>query len=248
MSDHWEQLRVQAETWRPEEVLRWTFATFQSDVAMASGFGPEGMVLIDLASRLTANLRVFTLDTDFLFPETYELIDRVERRYGIRVERIYSALTPEEQEQAYGAALWTHNPDQCCALRKVEPLKRKLSQLRGWITAIRRDQTAARAHAGKIEWDKKFQLVKVNPIVDWTSEMVWNYVQEHNVPYNPLHDNHYPSIGCTHCTRPVAAGEDPRAGRWAGFQKTECGLHMPASTPAPSLVQLEAGVPVACEE
>ncbi len=248
MSDHLEQLRVQAETWRPEEVLRWAFATFQGDVAMASGFGPEGMVLIDLASRLTKNLRVFTLDTDFLFPETYELIDRVERRYGIRVERVYSALTPDEQEKAYGASLWSHNPDQCCALRKVEPLKRKLAQLRGWITAIRRDQTAARAHSGKIEWDKRFQLVKVNPIVDWTSEKVWDYVREHNVPYNPLHDNHYPSIGCTHCTRPVAAGEDARAGRWAGFQKTECGLHMPASTPAPSLVQLEAGVPVACEE
>jgi len=226
VKEHLEELKTQAETWRPEEVLRWAFAAYKNDVAIASGFGVEGMVLIDIASRLTTNLRVFTLDTEFLFPETYDLIDRVEKRYGIEVERVYSALTPEEQEKTLGPALWGRNPDQCCDLRKVEPLRKKLSQLRAWITAIRREQTPARAAARKIEWDEKFQLVKVNPLADWTSEMIWRHVHKHDVPYNPLHDANYPSIGCTHCTRPVLPGEDPRAGRWAGTAKTECGLHL----------------------
>ena len=122
--------------------------------------------------------------------------------------------------------MWTVDPDQCCALRKVAPLKDKLANLRAWITAIRRDQTAARASARKVEWDHKFQLVKINPIADWTTKDVWHYLHEHDVPYNPLHDANYTSIGCTHCTRAVRPGEDPRAGRWAGFQKTECGLHI----------------------
>src|SRR5262249_22751169 len=198
-------------------------------VAIASGFGVEGMALIDLASHVNRSFRVFTLDTEFLFPETYELMDRVEKRYGIHVERVYSSLTPEEQARTHGAELWRHDPDLCCSLRKVEPLKEKLAELRAWVTAIRRQQTNARAAARKIDWDHKFQLVKINPIADWTSEMVWSYVCKHDIPYNVLHDQNYPSIGCTHCTRAVRSGEDARAGRWAGFAKTECGLHVPAS-------------------
>jgi phosphoadenosine phosphosulfate reductase len=242
--EHIEQVKVQAERWRPEEVLRWAFATFKDDVAMASGGGVEGMVLLDIASRVNPKLKVFTLDTEFLFPETYDLFDRVEKRYGIKIERIYSALTPEEQETAYGAELWKQSPDQCCNLRKVEPLRRKLSQLHGWITAIRKDQTAARANTHKIEWDEKFNLVKINPLADWNSRMIWDYVHKHNVPYNSLHDQNFPSIGCTHCTRAVQAGEDPRAGRWAGFQKTECGLHVassPVAAPQPQLVRIAVG-------
>jgi phosphoadenosine phosphosulfate reductase len=240
--EHIEQIKVQAERWRPEEVLRWAFATFGDDVAMASGGGVEGMALLDLAARVNPNLKVFTLDTEFLFPETYDLIDRVEKRYGIRIERVYSALTPEEQEQAHGPELWKRNPDQCCDLRKVEPLRRKLSELRGWITAIRREQTASRAGANKVEWDEKFQLVKINPIADWTTQTLWNYVHKHNVLYNPLHDRNYPSIGCTHCTRAVQPGEGARAGRWAGFQKTECGLHLgTAPAVAGPLVRIAAG-------
>lgn len=240
MKDHLEQLKVEAETWRPEEVLRWAFSTFGDEVAMASGFGIEGMALIDMASRLNRNLRVFTLDTEFLFPETYDLIDRVEKRYGIKVERVFSALTPEEQDRAHGPALWGRNPDRCCDLRKVEPLARKLSQLRAWITAIRRNQTSERANARKIEWDEKFHLVKINPIADWTGEMIWKYAHKHQVPYNPLHDQGYPSIGCMHCTRAVQPGEDPRAGRWPGFHKKECGLHVGASPVAAPLVRIEA--------
>jgi len=189
------------------------------------GGGVEGMVLLDIATRVNPKPRVFTLDTEFLFPETYELFDRVEKRYGIKIERVYSALTPEEQQFAHGPELWNRNPDQCCNLRKVEPLRRKLAELKGWATALRRDQTKSRASSGKVEWDEKFQLVKVNPLADWTTRMVWNYVHKHNVLYNPLHDQGYPSLGCVPCTTPVQIGEDARAGRWRGTNKTECGIH-----------------------
>lgn len=234
-----ERTQVKAESWTAQELLHWSFRTFGNSVEMASGFGVEGMVLIDIATRINPKLRVFTIDTDFLFPETYELIEKAEQRYGLKVERLRSPLTPEDQAEIYGSALWTDNPDRCCALRKVLPLTEKLRTLRAWITAIRRGQTSVRAKARKIEWDEKFQLVKINPMVDWSSDQVWNYVRAHDVPYNPLHDSDYPSIGCTHCTRAVRPGEDPRAGRWAGLQKTECGLHLPGPAVAPSsLVQL----------
>jgi len=239
VSVHLQAIQGQAENWRPEEILRWAFNNFKKDVAIASGFGVEGMVLLDLASRVRPNFRVFTLDTEFLFPETYDLMDRVEKRYGIKVERVYSTLIPEEQARAHGALLWTRNPDQCCSLRKVEPLKAKLRELGAWITAIRRDQTSSRATAHKLEWDPKFQLIKINPIADWTSEMVWSYVRKHNVPYNPLHDQNYPSIGCTHCTRAVRPGESARAGRWAGLEKTECGLHVAAPVTIAPLVEIK---------
>jgi phosphoadenosine phosphosulfate reductase len=221
-----EKLRATVETWRPERILAWAFDTFGETVAISSAFGAEGMALIDMASRVRNNFRLFTLDTEFLFPETYNLMDHVEQRYDIRIERVYPLASPEEQERIYGPALWRSNPDQCCNLRKVEPLRRKLSELQAWITSIRRDQTADRARAGKVEWDSKFGLVKINPIADWTSKQVWQYVREHDVPYNELHGRNYPSIGCTHCTRAVRPGEDPRAGRWAGSSKTECGLHL----------------------
>jgi len=214
------ELQIPAEAWSPEHVLRWAFDNFSNSVAIASAFGAEGMVLIDMASRVRQSFRLFTLDTEFLFPETYDLMDQVEQKYGVVIERVLSLASPEEQERAHGPALWQRNPDQCCSLRKVEPLRR------AWITSIRRDQTAARASARKIEWDEKFGLVKINPIADWTSKQVWRHIYEHDVPYNRLHDRDYPSIGCTHCTRAVHAGEDPRAGRWSGSSKTECGLHI----------------------
>jgi phosphoadenosine phosphosulfate reductase len=235
-----EQLKVLAERWKPEQVLAWAFATYGDNIAMATGFGVEGMALLDIAFRVNPDVKVFTGDTEFLFPETYDLIDRVEARYGIKVERLYSELTPEEQERAYGKALWARDPDQCCGLRKVEPLRRKLASLDAWVTAIRRDQTSERAGVRKVDWDEKFNLVKVSPLADWTREAIWSYVVKHDVPYNPLHDRNYPSIGCTHCTRAVQPGEDPRAGRWSGFRKTECGLHTPSSQPIGQLVQLTA--------
>ena len=220
------EVQPAAETWSPQRTLTWAFETFGNSVAIASAFGAKGMVVIDIASRVRKDFRLFTLDTEFLFPETYNLMDRIEEKYGIAIEKVYSVLSPEEQERTQGAALWTRDPDLCCRLRKVEPLRRKLTELSAWISSIRRDETPVRANARRIEWDAKYGLVKINPIVDWTSKQVWRYIHDHDVPYNPLHNQDYPSIGCTHCTRAVRPGEDPRAGRWSGFAKTECGLHI----------------------
>jgi len=232
-----ERVKILAESWKPEQVLSWAFATYGDDVAIATGLGVEGMALLDIASRVNPDLKVFTGDTEFLFSETYDLMDRVEEHYGIKIERLYSELTPEEQGRLYGKALWARDPDECCSLRKVEPLRRKLATLDAWVTGVRRDQTLERQSIRKVDWDYKFNLVKISPIADWTREMIWSYVVKHDVPYNPLHDQNYPSIGCTHCTRAVQPGEDPRAGRWSGFRKTECGLHTP-SQPLGQLVQL----------
>ena len=223
-----------AESWTPEQVLNWAYKRFLREIAISSAFGAEGMVLIDMASHLRPDFRIFTLDTEFLFPETYNLMDQIEEHYGIKIEKVYSLLSPDEQERVHGPNLWNRNPDQCCELRKVEPLKSKLTELRAWITSIRRDQTLARAKAQKVEWDAKFGLVKVNPIADWSSQQVWDYIREHKVPYNPLHDQNYPSIGCTHCTRAIRPGEDTRAGRWPGFTKKECGLHTIVMLPTDS--------------
>jgi len=226
MKEQIAQLKAAAESWSPERVLAWAFETFGDKVAISTALGTGGMVMIDIASRVRHKFRVFTLDTEFLFPETYSLMDQIESRYEIAIERVYSLMSPEEQGRLHGSALWQRNPDQCCDLRKVEPLRRKLGELQAWITSIRRDQTAERTSAGKIEWDENFGLVKINPIADWSSSKVWQYIREHDVPYNPLHDLNYPSIGCTQCTRAVLPGEDERAGRWSGLAKTECGLHI----------------------
>ena len=238
-----ERVKVLAEGWKPEETLAWAFSTYGDRVALATGMGVEGMALLDIAWRLNPEVRVFTGDTEFLFPETYDLMDRVEERYGIRIERLYADLSPEEQERVYGKALWARDPDQCCNLRKVEPLRSKLATLDAWVTAIRRDQTSARASIKKVDWDAKFNLIKISPLADWTREKVWSHVVRNHVPYNPLHDRNYPSIGCMHCTRAVQPGEDQRAGRWSGFGKNECGLHAPTSKPTQpvrELVQLTA--------
>lgn len=217
--------QAEAEVWSVGKLLRWAFDRFHSRLAVASSFGAEGVVLIDIAARIQPGLRVFTLDTDFLFAETHDLMARIESKYGIDVERIRPALTPEEQAVRHGQALWSCEPNLCCQIRKVNPLKAKLAELDAWVTGIRRDQTPARAGAKKLDWDAAFGLVKLNPLADWTSAQIWDYIRANGVPYNALHDRNYPSIGCTHCTQPVQPGEDPRAGRWAGFQKTECGLH-----------------------
>lgn len=219
-------LQASAEHWTPQRTLAWAFEKFGNSVAISSAFGAEGMVLIDMAARIRKDFRLFTIDTEFLFPETYALMDRIEEKYGIEIRKVYSVLSPENQERSFGPALWERDPDLCCNLRKVEPLRRTLKDLNAWITSIRRDQTSARSTAQRIEWDARFGLVKINPLVDWTSTQVWSYIHDHDVPYNPLHDQDYPSIGCTHCTRAIRPGEDARSGRWPGFSKTECGLHM----------------------
>jgi phosphoadenosine phosphosulfate reductase len=219
-------IQALAESWSAEETLEWASEKFpQNNVAIASSFGMEDMVLVDMSTRLKRPIPVFTLDTNFLFPETYALIESVREKYGIVAERLQPALSPEEQARTHGEALWTRKPDQCCHIRKIEPLQKKLSGLQAWVTGIRRKQSPTRAGTRKVEWDAKFNLVKINPLAEWSTRQVWEYLQQHNVPYNALHDQGYPSIGCTHCTAPVQPGQGERAGRWSGFEKTECGLH-----------------------
>lgn len=210
----------------PQAALEWALHTFDmDDIALACSFGVEDVALVDMISKIRPRTKVFYLDTDFLFPETYELIERIRERYQVSLIRYQPLLTVAEQAEEHGDALWTLDPDLCCSIRKVEPLRRALAGLNAWVTGIRRDQAPTRANAQIVEWDAKFALVKVNPLAPWTWEQVWEYIWAENVPYNPLHDQGYPSIGCTHCTRQVQPGEDPRAGRWSGTGKTECGLH-----------------------
>ncbi len=195
-------------------------------IALACSFGAEDMVLLDVLMQVEPNTKVFYLDTDVLFKETYELIDAAVKKYTIpNLIAVRSELTLTQQAAQFGEELWESQPDTCCAIRKVRPLTKILSTLEGWITGIRRDQSPTRAAAQVFEEDAKFGLVKINPLVRWTEKEVWNYLYEHEVPYNRLHDQGYPSIGCICCTKAVKPGEDPRSGRWSGFAKTECGLH-----------------------
>ncbi len=216
------------ETKLPQDVLAATIERYGQKMVLACSFGAEDVVLVDMVHRLNPAVPMFYLDTDFLFPETYATRDRVIERYELKpaqVIQVKSLLTPQQQAESHGDALWASHPDQCCQLRKVEPLTRVLKGYDAWITGIRRDQAPSRANAGLIEWDEKFTLIKVNPLARWTWADVWSYIKVYEVPYNPLHDHNYPSIGCTYCTAPVVPGDDPRAGRWRNFTKTECGLH-----------------------
>jgi phosphoadenosine phosphosulfate reductase len=212
----------------PQDIVGYALEMYHPKIVLACSFGAEDVVLVDMVHRINPSVPLFYLDTDFLFPETYATRDRVVERYGLQpaqVIQVKSLLTPQKQVESFGDALWASNPDQCCQLRKVEPLTRVLQGYEAWITGIRRDQAPSRANAGVIEWDQKFQLVKINPLARWTWTDVWTYIKVYEVPYNPLHDQNYPSIGCTYCTAPVVPGDDPRAGRWKNFAKTECGLH-----------------------
>ena len=215
---------VELEHASPEEIIRLAVETFPN-ITFACSFGAEDVVLVDMLQKISPKTDIFYLDTDFHFKETYLTRDRMVEKYGIEFVRVSPKITPEEQISLHGDSLWTVNPNQCCDIRKVEPLTRVLSGYDAWITGIRRDQAPTRANAKKVEYDTKFGLVKFNPIASWTSEDVWNYIRANDVIYNPLHDMNYPSIGCEYCTRQVMPGEDPRAGRWAGNEKTECGLH-----------------------
>jgi phosphoadenosine phosphosulfate reductase len=224
----------------PEDILLWGLDHFGGEkaqssaqrdgrqgIALATGFGPEGVVLMHMLSQLAPGATVFYTDTDLLFEETYALRDELSARLGIQFTRLHSGLSLEAQAAQHGPALWSRDPDLCCQLRKVAPLRQFLRAKQAWISAIRRDQTANRASAGLVEWDRSNGLVKLNPLAAWTTSQVWSYVLKYQLPYNPLHDQGYPSIGCWPCTKAVAAGADPRSGRWAGLGKTECGIHLP---------------------
>ena len=210
----------------PDRILAWAYENFGVEgVTIASSFGVEDVMLIDLASRLVDHPDVFFLDTDLLFHETYQTVAAISARYPIHLRRISPALNLAEQAERHGEDLWARNPYACCGIRKVEPLHRAIKGYQAWVTGVRREQSPTRANAEAVEWDQKHGLVKINPLVLLSTDEVWDYVKDHEVPYNTLHDQGFPSIGCMPCTRAVQPGEDPRAGRWAGFDKKECGLH-----------------------
>lgn len=208
----------------PEAILKLAVDTFES-LTLACSFGAEDVVLVDMLQKIKPNVDIFYLDTNVHFDETYETKERLEKHYGMKFVQVLPKLTLDEQAEKFGDELWKSDANQCCNIRKVDPLTDILRNYDAWITGIRRDQAPTRANAKKAEYDVKFGLIKFNPLASWTSEDVWQYIRDNDVIYNPLHDRNYPSIGCTHCTRPVAEGEDPRAGRWASIDKTECGLH-----------------------
>lgn len=211
----------------PEAILRWGFENFAPSIALATGFGPEGIVLMHLVSQIRPETTVFYLDTDLLFVHTYELRDELTKRLGIRFERVHSGISLLEQALRHGDALWDRDPDACCHIRKVIPQRKFLANYHAWISGIRRDQTAFRANTALVEWDYPNKMVKINPLAAWTSDQVWDHIRTNKLPYNPLHDYGHPSIGCWTCTKAVAPGEDPRSGRWPGKVKTECGIHLP---------------------
>ena len=209
----------------PAEILAWAAAHGGPRVGFATGFGAEGCVVIDLIATLQLPIDIFTLDTGLLFTETYDLWHRLEAKYGITIRAVKPAKSVEAQTLADGPELWLRDPDRCCEQRKIIPLRAELAHFDAWITAIRRDQTPERATAQIIEPDKQFGLVKISPLVAWTHDDVWAHVYAHDVPFNPLHEQGYPSIGCQPCTSKINPGEDLRAGRWRGADKRECGLH-----------------------
>lgn len=213
--------------------LRWAWDSFGARAAIGTSFQGAGIVILHLAVRAGLPIPAFTLDTGLLFPETLELWRRLERRLGVAIEGVRPALSVNAQAHAIGPELWRSDPDFCCTLRKVEPLREHLASRACWITGVRRDQSSVRAAAGvlevhELEADGSRPLWKLNALADWTREQVWDHIRAHDLPYNPLHDRGYRSIGCSVCTRAAGGDGDERAGRWTGFAKTECGIHVSA--------------------
>jgi phosphoadenosine phosphosulfate reductase len=213
------------ETASPQEIIGWAVKNYFPKLTMATAFGPEGLVIIHMLAQIEPRTPVFNLDTGYQFKETLELRDEVARRYGIEVELKQPATMVAEYEAANGGPVYSHSPDRCCQERKITVLQQASIGMRAWMSGIRRDQSPDRARASIVHWDRKFGLVKVSPLANWTKSQVWKLITDENTPYNPLHDQGYTSIGCWPCTRAVMFGEDERAGRWSGTAKTECGLH-----------------------
>ena len=210
----------------PEAILRWAVDRFFPRLTMATAFGPEGNCIIHMLAGIEPRVRIFNLETGYQFPETLKLRERIKEKYGIEVEYVRAEATVKEYEDEHGGPLYVIRPDQCCEDRKIIPLRQAVAGYEAWISAIRKDQSGERGKASVVQWDAKFNLVKINPLLHWTKKDVWNFITKNDVPYNPLHDRGYPSIGCWPCTAPVGEGEDERAGRWRGTGKKECGLHV----------------------
>jgi phosphoadenosine phosphosulfate reductase len=213
-----------------EAIVTWSLDHFAGkNLVMTSSFGMEGCVLIDMYARHGVPLTVIYLDTMFFFPETYALRDRLRARYPhLDFVNRGTRMSPDEQAATYGDELWKRDPDQCCKIRKVDPMVTALAGVDVWATALRRSQSITRANLKVVDWDWQYQLIKLAPLAAWERSDVWAYIQKNNVPYNELHEKGYPTVGCTHCTTPVEGvqiGEYSRSGRWQEFEKTECGLH-----------------------
>ncbi len=217
-----QQLATEAdlEEMSAQEVLGYMVGRFHPRLYVACSFQKEASVIMDMLLKIEPDARFFTLDTGLLFAETYATWRALEQRYGITIE-VYQGMSLARQADLHGDELWTRDPDACCAIRKVSPLKQALSQVDGWITGVRREHSPSRRDAKKLQWDSKHGLWKANPLVDWSEKDVWRYLFKNDVPYNNLHDRGYASIGCFHCTQPGCA----REGRWAQTGKVECGLH-----------------------
>jgi len=209
----------------PEEILTWAVEKYHPKLTMATAFGPEGCLILSMLAKIEPEVYIFNLDTGYQFQETLDLRDRMAAHYGMEIVLEQPELPVEQFEAANGGPMYQSEPDQCCFHRKIVVLRRVLAEYDAWFSGIRRDQSPYRANAPIVGWDKKFGLVKISPLANWTKERVWKRIVDEKVPYNPLHDQGYPSVGCQPCTRPVAAGEHERAGRWTGTAKTECGLH-----------------------
>ena len=207
-----------------EEVLAHVAERFHPRLYVACSFQKEASVIMDMLLKIEPEARFFTLDTGFLFDETHATWEALESHYGVEGD-VYRGISVAEQREQHGDELWKSDPDACCGLRKVDPMRRALSSVDCWVAGVRRGDSSSRSKTPKLGWDKKFNLWKLNPLADWSERDVWNYIREHHLPYNPLHDHGYPSIGCTHCTKPVGPGGDSRDGRWAGLAKTECGIN-----------------------
>jgi phosphoadenosine phosphosulfate reductase len=209
----------------PEQVISWAVERFFPRLTMATAFGPEGCVILAMLSRIEPRTAVFNLETGYQFPETLELRNRIAEKYGIEVELKKPEMSVQQYEKLHGGPLHQTNPDQCCFDRKIKILDQAVKGMHAWMSGIRRDQSPDRAQAPIVAWDKRFGLVKISPLARLTKSEIWKRILDEEIPYNPLHDRGYPSIGCWPCTRQVTLGEDERSGRWSGTQKTECGLH-----------------------
>jgi phosphoadenosine phosphosulfate reductase len=213
------------ETMQAEELLRWAHSEFGDKLCLTCSWQKQSSVLVHMVSELELGIPVIELDTQLFFRETYETRDALVERYGLELIRP-QVITVAEQHKQEGSNLWERDPDRCCHIRKVEPLVEALAPYASWISGIRREQSPSRALTPKVQWSERYGVWKLHPLADWDEKRVWAYITVNEIPFNPLHEAGYRSIGCIPCTRPIAPGEEERAGRWAGSDKLECGIHL----------------------
>jgi len=222
------QLQTQFENAYPQDVLQWAVDLYGSKLATVTSFQPTGIVTLHMMSEIAPDTTVLTLDTGLLFPETYHVMNELEARLKLKLIRVKPALTVQQQADVHGSPLWESDQNQCCNLRKVVPLNKALTGYDAWITGLRRDQSRSRVNTPVVGCDPRSNRIKISPLATWTEDMVWAYIHAHDLPYNELHDQGYPSIGCWPCTAAVTGDGYSRAGRWSNSAgtKIECGIHL----------------------